>query len=290
MKPGELPLATPPWGDVLAPYFVLLGLASGVTLMIGWVNVGRGRQARLFELRCATLSLAALAVGGTILLMDLGRPSRFWLMLAPFSNPASPMAWGAKLIGLKAGLLALQLYLLQRRLREDPDGELSGTLTHATFRGVHGLLQLTSLALAIYPAFLLSRTWMSPLATTPGSGVVFLTSALLLGTAALLLLQLALPGVAVRHQLSRCAGYLVALQGITLLFEALSLRGAAWSARLALSGAHTAVFWGAVVVVGLALPLFIRLVGAASARATTANAAAIVIGAAAARYLLFAVR
>jgi formate-dependent nitrite reductase membrane component NrfD len=283
------PLVSPPWGDDLAAYFILIGLASGITLLAGWVDAGRGRSARFFELWASGLSLGILALVGVVLIADLGRPSRFWLMLGAFSNLESPMAWGAKLIGLKCGLLSLHLYLVRRRVQLDPDSaELAHGLTRFTFRSVHGLLQAISLALAIYPAFLLSRTWLSPLASTPGGALLFLTTALLLGAAALLLLDQYLPAVGRRRQLTRAIGYLLMLEGVTLAFEGgLAHQGREW---LDLSQAQATLFWGVVVTIGLAIPALIRLAVPSSARVTAANATAIALGAATARYLLFTVR
>ncbi len=179
------PLAGMPWGGWIGVYIVLTGLASGLTLAIRFVRPADERAASDLAWIASWTSLATLAVCTVILIADLGRPARFFLMVTQFANADSLMSLGAKLIALKIGLLAVELFLLHRRRQAFGvgDASLTGRGTRALYAAVPDALALVSFALAVYPAFLLSWTWSSPASHNAGSALVYLSSAALLGAA-----------------------------------------------------------------------------------------------------------
>jgi formate-dependent nitrite reductase membrane component NrfD len=240
-----------------------------------------------------------MAACGLILVVDLGRPERFFLMLTRFGSTESVMSWGAKLIALKSGLLLVQLYLLHRRRQE----RVSGTevpedvVTGWVVRAVPGLLALVSVALAVYPAFLLSRTWSSPLASTPGASILFPATALVMGGAAAALVALVLPGSAygeLRDSLGRVLLFLLGTQAVLLLFAGVGARGAdRETARLwgvLVSGEAAGLFWGAVVGLGLLLPGLLLLGVPRNKGALAVSALATLAGASAVRFFMFSLR
>jgi Ni/Fe-hydrogenase subunit HybB-like protein len=179
------PMLEAPWGAIIGVYFVLVGLATGITLLTLWIHPQDDRARVHYEWVTTWVAFMALAAASILLVIDLGQPSRFYLMITSFSNLASPMSIGAKLIALKLYLLAMYLYLLTRRRGALTAGDVSltGHATQTLFAVIPAALGLISLALAVYPAILLARTWSSPLAHTAGAGVLFLSTALLMGTA-----------------------------------------------------------------------------------------------------------
>jgi hypothetical protein len=78
MSPSVKPLLEAPWGAIIGVFFVLVGVATGVTLLALWVH-----------------------------------PQDH--MVVSLSNLGSPMSIGAKLIALKLSLLITYLYLLTRQ-------------------------------------------------------------------------------------------------------------------------------------------------------------------------------
>ena len=131
------------------------------------------------------MALVTLVLCGVLLIVDLGRPARFFLMLTRFSNLSSAMSVGAKLIALKGFLLTLYLYLLHRRRSALAPGDVARApgVTRAAYAVVPLLLAVASLCLAAYPAILLARTWFAPLAASSGAALLFVTTALLMGAA-----------------------------------------------------------------------------------------------------------
>lgn len=300
---AAIPLPEPTWGALVAAYFVLIGLPSGLGL-IGWWLASTGPAGIRLERYANYLSLAALAVVGVLLIADLGRPERFFLMLTRFDNLASPISVGAKLIALKSVLLVVVIlgaYRAARAITTDPMAAparpaFSPRGTRWAYIAVRVALLATSFALAIYPAAVLSRSWASPLAGTPGAALLFLLTSLLLGVcAAAVIAGLTMPQAdlaALATPLRRALLVLLAGFGIALAMEALTVVGdprlnAPVSALS--SGAYAVAWWGGVLGLGVTTPAAgLRLFPSSRAVLVAAGITG-AIGACLARYLLFAV-
>ncbi len=115
------PLPEPPWGPLLGTYFVLIGAVSGASLVAWWIGYRYDERPEI-EWALEWIALGLLSVGAIILVADLGRPMRFFLMLTQFSNLTSPMSVGAKVLGLEFFLLAVSLYLLHRQRKRAAPG------------------------------------------------------------------------------------------------------------------------------------------------------------------------
>jgi hypothetical protein len=199
------------------------------------------------------------------------------------------MSVGAKLITLELGLLVAYLHLLRRRLAAHArgDGSLAPGATQLVYSALPAILGVVSLGLAIYPAVLLSRTWISPLAAGPMTSLAFLSTALLMGTSATVLLSHLVAGVldgAFEERVRRTLIFLISVQAMVLSFDYLSSP----SDRAAM--VSMGVFQVVVVWLGLALPAAIFLALPGHRIATMMGATASLIGAGVLRYLFFAVR
>ena len=91
---GRPVVKAPPWGDEIAAYLFLGGLAGGSSLLAAGARwTGRPllrRNARL-------TAVGAVGLGTVALIEDLGRPERFLYMLRTF-KPTSPMSVGTWLL------------------------------------------------------------------------------------------------------------------------------------------------------------------------------------------------
>lgn len=285
------PLPEAPWGLLIAVYFILAGIAAGITLVAEWMRPEDEGLAVAFAWRTHWLSLLALTLCGVILIVDLGQPGRFFLMLTSFANLGSAMSVGAKLIACKGILLMASLYLLWRRRRALAAGDttLAPGLTRAIYTVVPGLLAITSLGLATYPASLLARTWSSPLAASTGAGLLFVSTALLMG-AAVATAGTRDPGVLAR--LRGAMRWLAGAQLCVLVFAGLALYGSTPALEHALytlvRGQAAALFWGLAIGVGLIVPL-LALTCRSRHGLLVLSAVCVLIGAATLRYLVFAV-
>lgn len=102
---GRPIVKAPPWGDEIALYLFLGGLAGGSSLL------GLGAQfSDRSGLRIATrlTAITATGVGGAALVADLGRPERFINMMRVFkvSSPMSLGTWILSGFGVGSGVLA----------------------------------------------------------------------------------------------------------------------------------------------------------------------------------------
>lgn len=154
---GKPIVKAPPWGTPIAIYLFVGGLAGGCGLLQAGAHVS-GRPALRRNSRLT--ALAALGVGTSALIVDLGRPDRFLHMLRTI-KPTSPMSLGTWILtayGVGAGLTGaaefdrmtgerIPLGVL-RRLR--PGLERLGTVQSA----------LLGAPLAAYTAVLLGDTAM----------------------------------------------------------------------------------------------------------------------------------
>lgn len=287
------PLASAPWGSWIGAYIVLTGLASGLTLVTRFLRPADERAATGFEWISSWTSLATLAVCTIIVISDLGRPARFFLMITQFANAGSLMSWGAKIIALKIMLLAVYLLLLHKRRQALAAGDamLTGRATRALYAAVPDALALVSFALAVYPAFLLSWTWSSPASHNAGSALVYLSSGALLGAAAVNLIAAFVPDVSdlamavcARVTLMRLLGaHIVALGFLMLSLRANETRvvfDELWHDSWAVAFRIVVVATGLAVL--LTAPMF-------TGRSRAALTVAALVSAAASRYVIFAV-
>ena len=96
---GQPVVKPPPWGDEVAAYLFLGGVAGGS----GLLGAGAQLTGRPILRRNARLgALAAVALGGVALVVDLGRPDRFYNMLRTFKL-TSPMSVGSWILGAFSG-------------------------------------------------------------------------------------------------------------------------------------------------------------------------------------------
>jgi formate-dependent nitrite reductase membrane component NrfD len=292
MSPVLQPLPEVPWGLSIGLYFILAGVAAGTTLVAEWVEPQDNHTAVAFTWKTSWVAMVALALCGVLLVVDLGRPARFFLMLTRFSTLGSAMSVGAKLIALKGFLLALYLYLLHRRRHALATGDvtLAPGVTRATYTVVPALLAVASLCLAAYPAVLLARTWFAPLAASSGAALLFVTTALLMGTA---VATGAAPDETLGARLRGVMLFLGAAQLCLLLLAGLALYGGSPVLERALGalivGRAAAVFWVLVVGVGLGVPLVALAAMRQQRLVTIASALCLFVGAATLRFLLFTV-
>ncbi|AQS65964.1 NrfD/PsrC family molybdoenzyme membrane anchor subunit [Streptomyces pactum] len=280
-----------PWGTLLAVYFTLIGIPSGLTLMVWWHRNRYPTAALSLDWRAGWATLGLLAAAGLLLTIDLGRPERFHLMLTEFGNWDSPISLGAKIIAVKTFLIAVALYLLWRRRTASRDTPAQARGMTARFdTSVAWLLGASSVALAVYPVAVLARTWVSPLAATNSSALLFLITSLLMGCATVLILDAVSPNEAEQQRgLNRITLALLMAYTVTLVFGAASVSGgpAKKSLDTVLTGEHAPLFYTCVIGAGVLLPAAALALAGKRRWARLPAAGGLLAGTAAIRYLIF---
>src|ERR1051326_6986742 len=127
----------PEWEWLLVWYFFLGGLAAGLYFMAALIELVGSERDKAMAKVAYYYAFPLAVVCGVLLIMDLGRPERFWHMLIqsetrrPMFKYWSPMSVGAGALLFFGGLALLSFMGVlaeDRRLRLGRWGTLAGTL------------------------------------------------------------------------------------------------------------------------------------------------------------------
>ena len=258
--------ASPNWRWFIVGYFFLGGLAAGSYFLATLMDlVGRGRHRRLVDLGYL-IGFPLVCICGLLLTIDLGRPERFWHMLIqsetlrPMFKSYSPMSSGAWALFLFGGcaFLSFVAVLAERGwLRWPILHRLSPSAPVGRLVTIIGTL--FAFYVAGYTGVLLSVTNRPIWADTNLLGLAFFISAASTSAALLALIgsrdRLLDGGI---DALERFDIAIVALEVVVIaaLVASLGPVAAAW---LNGWGFLLAVTVLAMVLGGIALPLYMRL-------------------------------
>ena len=79
------------WGAYIASFTFSLGAGAGVLLLMFYLSI-TNKLNKIKQLKLSLVALAALALAGIFITLDLGRPERFYLFLTS-PNFSSPLVW-----------------------------------------------------------------------------------------------------------------------------------------------------------------------------------------------------
>jgi molybdopterin-containing oxidoreductase family membrane subunit len=280
------------WGlpHVLAIFLIVA--ASGV---LNVASIGSVFGQALYKPRAplsGLLSLAMLAGGLTVLMLDLGRPDRV-IVAATHYNPTSVFAWNVLLYSGMAAIVAIYLWtLFERRMNR-----------YARAAGIAALVWrfvLTTGTGSIF-AFLVARQAYQSAVLAP----LFVVLSFAWGLAAFLIVQAAMYAwngqtlpEAVRARMARLLGvfvaaalYLVAVYHLTNLYFA---KQSAFEAFILLgrgdpSGVFCTLFWAGYVGAGTLLPMALLWLPRAAGPRTLLAACVLVLAGAFALLFVFIV-
>ncbi len=273
------------WNEVIVGYLFLAGMGAGCftfATILGWKNP-TARKACLADM---LIGLLAVGIGTMLLMLDakagFRNPLRFILL---FSNWGSVMTWGTAILSvfLVAGFIDFLLYAIKRK----------------TPKVLDWLCIIAGLCVAVYTGVLLGVAEPYPLWNLAVLPILFLVSAISTGFAAGLLggqiadrasmrsVTFHEKTVAVLPIIEVCLVVIllvVTLQGTGLM----AVAGAATVDGI-VKGAFAPLFWGGLIVVGLAVPCVIDMMSLKKARPLCAVATAevcVLIGGFVLRYLV----
>ena len=257
------------WDLNHAIWFTLMGLGGGVFLAGRILNLTEGLGQVLGIPTVDVVSFVAIAVGGAILVADLGRPLQFWRAFVNVRT--SWISWGAwsDLIFLVvAGLLVLPALSIGgsepfASLGWDPHGGDGAGVALEIVAGVAAVVVMT------YAGAVLARPRSIPYWNSPAVPLQFLLSSMAMSVSLVMVVE-----VAAGEPVSGGQMWLLAVLVAGLLVSVLvhlrtrtSLPGKVESLDRLLRGRYRGLFGGFVVVAGTALPLVLAVVGAAASGA-----------------------
>ena len=262
------------WDLNHAVWFTLMGVGGGVFLAGRILNLTEGLGSLLGIPTVDVISFVAIAVGGAILVVDLGRPLQFWRAFVNVRT--SWISWGAwsDLIFLVvAGLLVLPALSLGGSepfsgLGWDPHGNDGGGLALEIVAGVAALVVMT------YAGAVLARPRAIPYWNSPAVPLQFLLSSAAMSVALVMLIEV-LAGEPVSAGQMVLLGVLTAALAVAVMLHLLTRTdapGKAQSLQRLLRGQHRFVFVWGVCVAGTVLPAVLAFVGTGATGARDALA------------------
>ena len=231
------------WGWLVITYLFLGGAGAGLFLISLYID----------HAWAGVLGLSVLLLGTLLLLLDLGRPERFWR--AFFHPQTSWISRGCFFITLVVlfGGVAAAIGILGIEL---PSGTAAGTLSALA----KSVAAAAAVLVMIYTGFVLSPSPAIPFWNSAFFPIIFFAYSLLAGIDILILCSPALPGPSLDLvSLEKIQNYL-ALGCLLLLLSHLSvMSGSAVAAResirLLTRGRWAPLFLGGVIGFGLIIPL-----------------------------------
>ncbi len=278
------------WGIHSANFIFCVGVSAGAAAVAAIVHVLDRRELKSLARVAELAAIVSLALAVAFIVLELGRPDRM-ISLLLHAHFASPLVWDVLGIGSFLPLVLAMLYFDARAdVLERADGgwrrvgalafslgrtslsERSRRTDRRALRAVSVVVLPWAAAVHSVTAWILGLLQAQPGWNTPLLGTVFLTSALISGLAAVIVLALAarpmflieVPDGAVR----RLTAFLVGLAPLLLYFLFSEFLTAIRSGRPAeaalyreiLAGRFAAIFWFDIVL-GLLLPLALLTVG-----------------------------
>jgi protein NrfD len=251
--------SSPHWQWLIVAHFMLSALASGTYFLSAMIDlVGRESDRRLARLGYL-ITLPLLAVVGVVLIVDLGRPDRFWHLfianhtLMPMFKywvPMSVGSWAVTALGFFALLSFIAAFAEQRHR----DWKFARRLRPPGLVGILVAVPGAFFALVVtgYTGVMISVLNRPIWSDSPLYGMLFLVSAVTMAAALLVLgarwLGWQSPGVAA---LQRILVSLLVVQVLVLTAQFIWLGPAA---RAWLS------VWGIVLAIGIVIGILLPLV------------------------------
>jgi len=245
------------FGAFIALYIFFTGLSAG-SFFLSTLSYGFGLERyRAVSRPAIVVAALMLLVAPLFLLIHVGRPLRAWHLFL-YLNPASPITWGSFLLTTYPVFCLVYMYcIFQERARA------------ARFWGLLGIPFAVSVH--AYTGFILSFCSARPLWSSAMIPLLFLVSAVVSGTALVILVYGALcrwqgrgigPGSGAGDRiesLGTILGWVLALDlvltGIGLLVSAVGGAEDRWAVRQRVAGELALSFVGVEIVLGKLLPL-----------------------------------
>jgi formate-dependent nitrite reductase membrane component NrfD len=267
-------LETPHWEMMIVWYFFLGGIAGGAYFTAAIADAFGTARDRAVARIGYLVALPLVVVCGALLIADLGAPMRFLNMLGAFRfwNPMSIGAWALGVFGLFTFASVLLTF-----------SPWPSAIAWRRKVGIVGIF--FGFFLASYTGVLISNTALPFWSEGRLMGALFLASGASTGMAAIALILFLTGGAGGEGwtKVKRADRYAIAFE-LCVLALFLVLLGSA--AAPLLGGRLALLFWGGLVVAGLALPLVLELVAHRTVALGAVSAVLVLVGGFVLRYVV----
>jgi len=267
------------WGAPHATWFTLMGVGGGLFILARALDRDADLGHWLGIPLVDWISFVAIAVGGLILIGDLGRPWRAWRAFVNVRR--SVISWGAwaDLIFLTAGALLVLPDLRIGSARPFESLPWDSNATSASGRTLEIVAMIAALGVMIYAGIVLARPRAIPYWHSPSIPLQFLLSSAATAMAVLLVMEFANDVAIEASELWITAAFLVALLALVVghLLTRSDTPGKKESRDRLLRGQYRLPFLGGVVILGTVVPLALTVVALAVTDARDALAVVLLV-------------
>lgn len=245
----------------VAMYFFVGGVSAGAYFIGSLAELFGGERYRSLSRTAYYVAFPLILLTPPLLILDLGRPVRFWHLLLdansglPYLNVQSPLSvgsWALLLFGAMSFLSFLDNLVADGRLKGAPWAHLYSGWPRKVYAAVGSV---AGFFVAGYTGVVLNVTarpfWV---ATDPLVGALFIASAASTGAAAIALADAWRSGV---PEVPRAAfdRFDRIVTGLELVLAIAVVAVAGKYAAPLLSGLYALAYWGGAVALGIVLPL-----------------------------------
>jgi len=244
------------WGADITLDLFFGGLGVGAFIFAVLVSFFYGDRLSKVSRIASFLTPITVALGLFFLILHLGRPWRFYLVLLNF-NVTSPLSWGAWLQGIFFGLSVIYAFLWFVERGESPGNP-------KLRRGIGYIGMPFALAVGVYHGLLLMTFKSRPLWNTGPTVLMAICGFIITGIAlVMLILSISPRNKELLRELRtsrNILGGFILIQLFTIALWITSLYfgpGDSHEAMLRLITQYGLLFWGGAIVIGLVLPVVI---------------------------------
>jgi formate-dependent nitrite reductase membrane component NrfD len=275
----------PEWGWYVVLYFYLGGIAAGAYFMAAIIELFGNQEDRALARTAYYIAFPLVVICGILLILDLGRPERFWHMLI-VSNTGmislkywSPMSIGAWALLIFGGFTFLSFLDALVESRQIKAGKVGERLVYTGFlgKGFAFVGSLFGFFIAGYTGALLTATNQPIWSNSTLIGALFLASSASTGMAVLLFIH------SFRRYHEDSMKKLERADNWTMLLELILIGAFIFTlGHLAapftnVSNHYGKLLWFGVVLTGIVLPLLLHGVHILGRRVSGALAALLVL-------------
>ncbi|WP_456327156.1 NrfD/PsrC family molybdoenzyme membrane anchor subunit [Archaeoglobus sp.] len=288
-NPTHYGLIEQPWWGILIAFYLFLGGLGSMAFCVSFLYWLRGE--RKLSIAGSVVGVVAVLIGILALVLDLGHPERFYLvLLSPNLNVKSWIFIGSTF--LSAFTLFAVLFIAPQILNIIK-------LNEKILKTFGWIAFAFGIGVSAYTGILIGIVFNIPFWNAPALPIIFMISALSTGLATLVLVGLALRD----SEVQKITHHLAKYDGFTMIFELIVLAiyllirsygpvGAIESVKTILTGYLAPYFVGGVLLMGLAIPIMlvfgyeVRKEGRGCVCVTILSAIFVLIGGAMLRYVV----
>jgi formate-dependent nitrite reductase membrane component NrfD len=264
------------WGVPHATWFTLMGIGGGLFILARALDRG-DELGHWFGIPLVDwISFIAIAVGGLILIGDLGRPWRAWRAFVNVRR--SVISWGAwaDLVFLLTGTLLVLPDLTIGSARPFADMPWDSEATSGTGRLLEIAAMIAAVVVMVYAGVVLARPRAIPYWHAASVPLQFLLSSAATALAIVFVMEFARNVALDASELWIQVAFLVLLLGLVVghVMTKRDTPGKRESLDLLLHGRYRLAFIGGVIVAGTVLPLLLTVLALTVADAREAVAVA----------------